>query len=119
MTSTTTDPTPRILGNDPLLRWEAIAAHARDHHGTTWPDDDAAVTAIVGAFDAIVPLGCDYDPDSGTIASPPISGTPAWTPQWTDSQALNCVIAALAARPPDCDLQEIYDEINYASTPVT
>ena len=110
---TTTDhPARHILASDPLLRWDAIAAHARDHHGHTWPDEKAAITAITGAFDAIVPLDCDYSPGDGTISSPPLPAPPPWTPAWPDHQGLNCTIAALAANDPHCDLQDIYNEIN-------
>jgi hypothetical protein len=112
VTTTTDAPARHILASDPLLRWDAIAAHARDHHGHTWPDEHAAVTAITGAFDAIVPTDCAYDPDDGTISSPPLPAPPARAPAWTDAQALNCTIAVLAANPAGCDLQDIYDEIN-------
>jgi hypothetical protein len=46
-------PARYLLASHPLLRWDAIAAHARDHHQHTWPDDNTARTAITGAFDAI------------------------------------------------------------------
>jgi hypothetical protein len=112
--TTTTDDYPgrRVLASDPLLRWDAIAAHARDHHGHTWPDDHAAITAITGGFDAIVPNDVMYSPEQGTITSPPLPAPPTWAPAWTDAQALNCTIAVLAANATDCDLQDIYDEIN-------
>jgi hypothetical protein len=103
-------PARHILARDPLLRWDAIAAHARDHHGVTWPSDDAAITAIVGAFDAIIPFDCGYSPDKGSITSPPLPAPPSWVPAWTDPEQLNCTAAALAAA--DCDLQEIYGEVN-------
>ena len=112
MTTPTDAPDRYILASDPLLRWEAIAAHARDHHGHSWPSEHAAVTAITGAFDAIVPTNCAYDPDDGTISSPPLPAPPAWAPAWTDAQALNCTIAVLAANEADCDLQEIYGEVS-------
>ena len=115
-TSTTADvPAQHILASDPLLRWDAIAAHARDHHGHTWPDEKAAITAITGAFDAIIPTHCCYRADDGTISSPPLPAPPPWTPAWPDTQALNCTIAVLAANDPGCDLQDIYDEINLAT----
>ncbi len=104
-----------VLASDPLLRWDAIAAHARDHHGVTWPTDKAARTAITGAFDAIIPAGCGYSPAEGTISSPPLPAPPAWLPAWTDAEGLNCTIAALAASAADCDLQEIYDKVNLAT----
>ena len=115
MTTTTDDyPDRHVLASDPLLRWDAIAAHARDHHGVTWPTDHAAVTAITGAFDAIVPCGCGYSPVEGTISSPELPPA-AWTPAWTDLQGLNCTIAVLAASAADCDLQAIYGEVNLAT----
>ncbi len=79
MTTTTDDdyPGPGVLASDPLLRWDAIAAHARDHHGFTWPTDHAAVTAITGAFDAILPGACWYAPDDGTTISAPAPARPA------------------------------------------
>jgi hypothetical protein len=101
-----------VLASDPLLRWDAIAAHARDHHGHTWPTEKAAVTAITGGFDAIVPNDFMYSPEQGTISSPPLPAPPARAPAWTDAQALNCTIAVLAANAAECDLQEIYGEIN-------
>jgi hypothetical protein len=104
-------PARHVLASDPLLRWDAIAAHARDHHGATWPTDKAARTAITGAFDAIVPADCSYSPAEGTISAPPAAPA-AWAPAWTDPQGLNCTIAALAASAADCDLQDIYGEIN-------
>jgi hypothetical protein len=112
-------PARHVLASDPLLRWDAIAAHARDHHGVTWPTDKAARTAITGAFDAIVPSDCGYSPAEGTISSPPVPGPPGWVPAWTDPQGLNCTIAVLAASAADCDLQEIYDEINLATPRAT
>ena len=114
MTTTTDDdyPDQLVLASDPLLRWDAIAAHARDHHGHTWPTDHAAVTAITGAFDAILPGACWYAPDDGTISAPPPPAPPPWSPAWTDPQALNCTIAVLAANEAPCDLQDIYGEIN-------
>ncbi len=40
MTTTDDDYADRhVLASDPLLRWDAIAAHARDHHGVTWPTE--------------------------------------------------------------------------------
>jgi hypothetical protein len=106
-------PARHALASHPLLRWDAIAAHARDHHHAAWPDDTAARTAITGAFDAITPAGCDWDPAAGTITTPPLPAPPAWAPAWEDAQLLNCTIAALAASPPGCDLQDIYDEATY------
>jgi hypothetical protein len=105
LTATDADaPARRILASHPLLRWDAIAAHARDHHGATWPTRDAAITAITGAFDAILPADCGYSPADGTIASP-ARPDPAWAPAWTDPDLLNCTIATLAANPPACDLE--------------
>ena len=106
-----------IMADDPLLTWEAIAAHARDHHQHTWPDDKAAITAITGAFDAVIPSDCAYDPYSGTITAPHLTAPPGQAPAWPDAQILNCTIAALAATPPDCDLQQIYNEDNMVSDP--
>jgi hypothetical protein len=107
-------PARHVLASDPLLRWDAIAAHARDHHGVAWPTDKAARTAIIGAFDAIIPSDCCYSPAEGTITSPPAPGAPGWAPAWTDLQGLNCTIATLADSAADCDLQDIYGEINLA-----
>jgi hypothetical protein len=106
-----------IMADDPLLTWEAIAAHARDHHQHTWPDDKTAITAITGAFDAVIPSHCAYDPAAGTITAPALPEPPGQAPAWGDPQILNCTIAALAATPPDCDLQQIYDEDNMVSDP--
>jgi hypothetical protein len=111
VTTTADAPARHVLAADPLLRWDAIAAHARDHHGVTWPTDKAARTASTGAFDAILPSDCWYTPGQGTISAPrPAPDAP--TPAWTDPQGLNCAIAALAASAADCDLQDIYDEVN-------
>lgn len=97
-----------VLARDPLLRWEAIAAHARDHHGHTWPSDDAAISAITGAFDAVTPSGVGYYPAEGTLKSPELASPPSWSPQWNDPELFNCVIATLAAGAADCDLERIY-----------
>ena len=118
VTTTTDDAAARhVLASDPLLRWDAIAAHARDHHGHAWPTDKAARTAITGAFDAIIPSDCSYSPAEGTISAPPPAAPPGWAPAWTDPQGLNCTIAALAASAADCDLQDIYNEINIPNPP--
>ncbi len=113
-TTPSADPARHVLASDPLLRWDAIAAHARDHHGFTWPDEHAAITAITGAFDAVIPSGCGYSPVEGTISAPGLP-PPAWVPAWTDPQGLNCTIAVLAASAADCDLQAIYGEVNLAT----
>jgi hypothetical protein len=119
VTVITITPARHILAGDPLLRWEAIAAHARDHHQFTWPSGEAAINAIIGAFDCIVPFRCDYDPGEGTITSPVLNAPPGAVPQWDDPQLLNCIIATLAASPPDCDLQAIYHETTYVAGPLT
>ncbi len=114
-TAATADvPARHILASDPLLRWDAIAAHARDHHGVTWPTDRAVIRAIVGAFDAIVPVDCGYSPVEGTISCAKLPPA-AWVPAWTDAEGLNCTIAVLAANAADCDLQAIFDEVNLAT----
>jgi hypothetical protein len=106
-----------LLASHPLLRWDAIAAHARDHHQHTWPDDNTARTAITGAFDAITPYDCGYDPADGTITSPPLPAPPTWAPRWNDPQVLNCTIATIAASTTRCDLQEIHDQITPDTDP--
>lgn len=106
-----------VLASDPLLRWQAIADHARDHHGVTWPDDHAARKAITGAFGSISPTGCDYDPDGGTITNHLPAAPPGAVPLWGDPQLLKCAVAALAAAGPGCDLQDIYGETLYVSGP--
>jgi hypothetical protein len=112
------DPARYLLASHPLLRWDAIAAHAHDHHGITWPGDDAARTAITGAFDAITPYHCGYDPADGTITSPPLPAPPAWAPGWSDPEMLNCTIATIAASTARCDLlQETDDEITPDTDP--
>jgi hypothetical protein len=103
-------PARHVLASDPLLTWQAIAAHARDHHGHTWPGDDAAISAITGAFDGITPFDCGYSPEDGTISSPELAAPPSWAPKWNDPQLLNCTIATLAASLCSCELQEIYGE---------
>ena len=102
--SAVTARTRYVMASDPLLRSEAIAEHARDHHDGTWPSAAAASTAITGAFAAITPSGCDYSPAEGTITSPPLPAPPSWAPVRKDPQLLNCTIAALAAswRPATC-----------------
>jgi hypothetical protein len=117
--TTTTAPATaeHVLASDPLLRWEAIAAHARDHHHHTWPSDDNAISEITGAFDSIIPDHCAYDPGQGTITSPALTAPPSWAPKWTDPQLLNCLIATFAATAPYCDLQHIYDEATYVAGP--
>jgi hypothetical protein len=112
----TTAHAQHVLASDPLLRWEAIAAHARDHHQHPWPDDEAAADAITDALAAIIPDHCDYDPAAGTITSPPLPAPPAWTPAWTDPHHLNCLIATIAAATP-CYLDEIYDSATYVIGP--
>jgi hypothetical protein len=106
-----------LLASHPLLRRDAIAAHARDHHQHTWPDDNTARTAITGAFDAITPYHCGYDPADGTITSPPLPAPPTWAPRWNDPQVLNCTIATIAASTTRCDLQEIHDQITPDTDP--
>jgi hypothetical protein len=98
------------LACDPALHWTAIAAHARQAHGARWDSDDAAITAIVGAFDAIMPGGCSYDPAQGAIrpAGPHSAAMPS---PWEDTQMLGCAVATLAAARP-CDLQAIYGTEN-------
>jgi hypothetical protein len=103
-------PARHALASHPLLRWDAIAAHARDHHHPSWPTDDDALAAVTGAVEAVIPGDCDYDPATGTIATRPLPAPPDWAPVWDDPQLLNCTIATLAASPPECDLQDIYDE---------
>jgi hypothetical protein len=114
VTTPTDAPDQHILASDPLLRWDAITAHARDHHHHTWPTDHDAITAITGAFDGIIPTSCWYTPEEGTISAPPPPAPPPWSLARTDPQALNCIIAVLAASPADCDLQDIYNEITFA-----
>ena len=115
-----TNPAPsaadrHVLAADPLLRWDAIAAHALDHHGHAWPGPDAAITAITGAFDAILPFDCGYNSQEGTITSPALPAPPSWAPKWNDPQLLNCVVAAYAAAARVGDLQDIYNEYNEVS----
>jgi hypothetical protein len=107
------------MAGDPLLRADAITAHARDHHHHTWPSDDAALDAITDAICAIAPAHCDYDPREGTITSPILNARPGAVPQWDDPQLLNCIIATLAAIPGYCDLQAIYHETDYIAGPLT
>jgi hypothetical protein len=115
-TTTPAAPAQHVLASDPLLCWEAIAAHARDHHQHAWPDSDAATEAITSALVAILPDRCDYDPARGTITAPSLPAPPSWAPEWTDTQLLNCVIATLAAATP-CYLDEIYDSSTYVIGP--
>lgn len=95
---------------DPVLHWTAIAEHARDHHGADWATDEQACGAIVGAFDAILPNGSDYDHRDGAIrpADDEEDTEAAALPRWGDPQLLSCMIAALATSPPACDLEAIY-----------
>jgi len=116
VTQTPTAHAQHVLASDPLLRRDAIAAHARDHHQHTWPSDEAATDAITDAFASLIPDNCDYDPAQGTITSPPLTAPPSWAPKWTDSQQLNCVIATLAAAS-HCYLDEIYDSSTYVIGP--
>jgi hypothetical protein len=98
------------LACDPVLDWTAIAAHARQAHGARWDSDDAAITAIVGAFDAIMPSGYSYDPARGAIR-PAGPQPPVAPPSWEDTQMLGCAVATLAAAA-TCDLQAIYGTEN-------
>jgi hypothetical protein len=97
---------PSII-NDPVLHWIAIAEHARDHHGARWATDEEAEDAITGAFDSILPKGCDYDHRDGAI-HPDEDHPDATLPSW-DNQMLACMVAALAASLPACALEVIYD----------
>jgi hypothetical protein len=107
MTDATATPITTVITADPLLIWTAIAEHARQEHGARWASDAEAVTAIVGAFDAILPTACGYDLSSGTVAA---TGSPqaARMPGWADTQILACTVAALATAPRTCDLQALY-----------
>jgi hypothetical protein len=99
---------------DPLLRWESIADHARTQHAARWASDDAALTAIVGAFDAILPDGFGYDPMTGAIDTEYSHAAPV-PPVWSDVQMLACTIAALAGALPACDLQALHGTENFAA----
>jgi hypothetical protein len=109
----TTDDTS---SSDPTLHWTAIAAHARAEHGAHWATDTDTLTAIIGAFDGILPDGYGYHAAHG--ASRP--GAPAGPLlAWRDPRMLGCAIAALATGPRACDLQSIYgtENIIIARTP--
>jgi hypothetical protein len=115
----TITPGRHIMAGDPLLRADAITAHARDHHRFTWPAGQPAADIIADTIAAITPRDCTWDPDHATITSPPLAALPGCAPWWDDPQLLSCVIATLIATPPECDLQEIYDETDYITGPRT
>jgi hypothetical protein len=99
---------PADIIRDPVLHWRAIAEHARRYHGATFASDDKACDEITGAFDSILPRGCDYNHHDGTII--PAEHRPDTPlPTWGDTQLLACMIAALATSPPQCALEVIYD----------
>jgi hypothetical protein len=89
---------------DPALHWAAIAAHARAEHGARWATDADALTAIIGAFDGILPDGHGYHAAHGASRPSTSPGPPL---AWRDPRMLGCVIAALATRPRACDFQAI------------
>jgi hypothetical protein len=93
--------------SDPLLEWTAIAGHARDQHHAAWPGDDAAIAAIIGAFDGLLPSGYAYYPATATIYADhePAAGA---TRPWPDLPRLTCTVATIAACTP-CYLEELHD----------
>jgi hypothetical protein len=103
---------------DPVLHWAAIAAHAWAEHGTRWATDTDAVTAIIAAFDAILPSNWGYNAADGSIRPRP-GDPPGPLLAWRDPQMLGCTIATLAAHLSACDLQAIYgtETIIVARTP--
>lgn len=106
------DTTPvTVVTADPLLRWTSIADHARTAHGARWASDDEAIRAIVGAFDAVLPTACGYNPSAGVIGISDSRTTPVLR-GWDDVQMLACTVAALAAALPACDLQSLFQTEN-------
>lgn len=94
-----------VIAN-PLLRWVAVAEHARAAHGARWASDEDAVRAVVGAFDGILPSACGYSPATGVIATCN-SQAVAVLGGWGDVPRLACAVAALAASLPSCDLEAL------------
>jgi hypothetical protein len=93
---------------DPVLHWTAIAEHARRYHGASWATAEQACDAVTGAFDSILPKGCDYNYLDGCI-HPDEDHPDAALPRWNDPELLGCMVAALATSPPACALEVIYD----------
>jgi hypothetical protein len=90
---------------DPDLHWTVIADHARTQHGARWATDHDAITAIIGAFDGILPAGYGYHPVTGIGHVPHLPA--GQHPAWEDPDMLTCVIARLATGPDCCPLQTL------------